>query len=227
MCRNIRRSIPFDSTQPATCRFSWLVRFPWRILWLLAGPATVLAGPEAHWAFQPVRRPPVPEVQERAWVRNPIDAFILAKLEAAGEKPAPPASAAVLLRRAHLDLIGLPPTLEDVEALTNSDRNTSGSADEHLSFDRFIDDLLARPAYGERWARHWLDLVRYADSNGYERDAAKPFVWRYRDYVIRSLNADKPLDRFIIEQIAGDELRHRDRGNDHRHRVSPAWALGR
>ena len=168
----------------------------------------MLAGPESHWAFQPVRRPPVPEVKDRSWVQNPVDAFVLAKLEAAGEKPAPSASAAVLLRRAHLDLTGLPPTPAEIEAFVQSTTRPVATAATHEdhAISLLLDDLLSRPTYGERWARHWLDLVRYADSNGYERDAAKPFVWRYRDYVIRALNDDKPLDRFITEQIAGDEL---------------------
>ncbi|HZT31753.1 MAG TPA: PSD1 and planctomycete cytochrome C domain-containing protein [Bryobacteraceae bacterium] len=148
-----------------------------------------------HWAFQPVRRPDVPEVRDRAWVRNPIDAFVLARLEARGWKPSPPAPPQVLLRRMYLDVTGLPPTLAEQEQFARDP-----------SLDRLSADLLARPAYGERWARHWLDVVRYAETNGYERDAAKPSVWRYRDYVIRALNADKPFDRFILEQLAGDEL---------------------
>ncbi|HYF37050.1 MAG TPA: PSD1 and planctomycete cytochrome C domain-containing protein [Prosthecobacter sp.] len=148
-------------------------------------------GPKEHWAFQPIRRPPVPSVNNRAWPRNPIDHFLLAKLEAKGWQPALPASSEALARRLHLDLTGLPPTL-----------------DEQRSFDleKCVSELLSSPAYGERWARHWLDVVRYADSNGYERDAEKPFVWRYRDYVIRALNEDKPFNRFALEQIAGDEV---------------------
>ena len=156
------------------------------------------AAPADHWAFQPVTRPPVPEVKDAAWCRNPIDRFILAKLEARGWRPAAEASSAALLRRTHLDLTGLPPNLADQDAFRSDSSETA--------LDAVIDKLLARPAYGERWARHWLDLARYADSNGYERDAAKPFVWRYRDYVIRAFNGDKPFDRFILEQIAGDEL---------------------
>ena len=151
-----------------------------------------------HWAFQPVRAPAVPPVKDAAWVRTPIDAFILARLEAKGWKPAPPAEPRAILRRVYLDLTGLPPTLAEQDAFL---RDPSPQA-----LDRVIDDLLARPAYGERYARHWLDLARYADTNGYERDALKPSVWRYRDYVIQSFNADKPFDRFVLEQIAGDEL---------------------
>ena len=130
-------------------------------------------------------------------MRNPIDAFVLARLEAKGREPAPPAEPSALLRRLHFDLNGLPPRPEEVQAFLED-----GSPG---ALERTVDGLLARPAYGERWGRHWLDLVRYADSNGYERDALKPFAWRYRDYVIRSFNADKPYDRFLTEQLAGDE----------------------
>jgi hypothetical protein len=149
-----------------------------------------------HWAFQPIGHPHPPAVKDTAWVRNPIDAFILAKLEAKGWRPSPAAPPRVLLRRLHLDLTGLPPTPQEQDAF-------SGSPD---ALDAVADTLLKRPTYGERWARHWLDVVRYAESSGYERDAAKPSVWRYRDYVIRALNEDKPFDRFVLEQIAGDEL---------------------
>lgn len=146
----------------------------------------VPTAPAQHWAFQPVKRPPVP----RSPHAHPIDAFLF------GQKAAPPRAAdAVLLRRAHLDLTGLPPTLD--KQYRHQDQPDLAAT---------IADLLADPGYGERWARHWLDVARYADSNGYERDAEKPFVWRYRDYVIEALNKDKPFDRFILEQIAGDEL---------------------
>ena len=151
-----------------------------------------------HWAFQPVRRPAVPSVKDTAWVRNPIDAFVRAKLEARGWAPAPPARPHKLLRRVYLDLVGIPPTLAEQDAFL---RDPSPEA-----LDRVIDALLANPHHGERWGRHWLDWVRYAETNGYERDAAKPFVWRYRDYVLRAFNDDKPYDRFVLEQLAGDEL---------------------
>ena len=152
--------------------------------------------PAEHWAFQlVVRPPPVPAVQDQDWVRNPIDAFVLAKLDAQGLKPPPAAKPMALLRGAYLDVTGLPPTIAEQEQFAREP-----------ALDRVIDDLLQRPEYGERWARHWLDVVRYADSNGYERDAEKPFVWRYRDYVIEALNRDKPFDRFVQEQLAGDEL---------------------
>ena len=154
-----------------------------------------------HWAFQPRTKPSPPVVKDPALarrVRNPIDAFIFTKLEARGWKPSPPARPYQLLRRVHLDLTGLPPNLDEQEAFLRDPTPAS--------LDRVIDDLLSRRTYGERWARHWLDLARYAETNGYERDPIKPNVWRYRDYVIRSLNQDKPFDRFAIEQIAGDEL---------------------
>ena len=154
-----------------------------------------------HWAFQPRAQPSPPALTNDAVarrVRNPIDAFVFGKLEARGRQPSPPARPHQLLRRVYLDLVGLPPNLDEQQAFLRDP--TPGS------LDRVIDDLLRRPTYGERWARHWLDLVRYADTNGYERDAIKPLVYRYRDYVIRSFNADKPFDRFAIEQLAGDEL---------------------
>lgn len=153
---------------------------------------------QRYWAYQPVHRPPVPEVKHGAWVRQPADAFILAKLEALGLEPAPPADRVALIRRVYYDLIGLPPTPEEVDAFVND-----AAPD---AYDRLVDRLLASPHYGEKWGRHWLDLVRFAETNGYERDGPKPFAWRFRDYVIRSFNADKPYDQFIKEQLAGDEL---------------------
>src|SRR5262249_43580159 len=140
------------------------------------------------------------QVKQTTWTRNPIDRFVLANLEEQGWPPAKPAESEVLLRRLFLDLTGLPPSPEERAAFLED------SAKSPNAVERWVDNLLARPAYGERWARHWLDLVRYAESNGYERDAAKPFAWRYRDYVIRTFNSDKPFDRFVVEQLAGDEL---------------------
>ena len=151
--------------------------------------------PSEHWSFQPVHRPLVPAVKDKAWVRNGIDAFVLAKLEQQGRNAPAQAAPSALLRRLHLDVTGLPPTVAEQERYAKSG-----------DLNAVMDDLLERPGYGERWARHWLDVVRYADSNGYERDAEKPFVWRYRDYVIRALNNDKPFNRFVLEQLAGDEL---------------------
>jgi Protein of unknown function (DUF1553)/Protein of unknown function (DUF1549)/Planctomycete cytochrome C len=150
-----------------------------------------------HWSLQPLVKPALPAVRRSEWVRNPIDAFVLARLEAAGLSPAPPAEPLVLLRRLHFDLTGIPPTPEEIEAFR---KNPDGAGQ------RTIDRLLTSPQHGERWARHWLDVARYADSAGYELDSTYGSAWRYRDYVIRSLNADKPLDRFLQEQIAGDEM---------------------
>ena len=174
--------------------------------WVQAGapipPQEVIpSSPADHWAFQPVQNPAPPVVRDAAWPRNAVDRFLLSGLEARGLSGARDASPAALLRRVTLDLIGLPPTPAEQQAFARLIE-----AEPATALDRVIDGLLARPEYGERWARHWLDLARYADSNGYERDAAKPLVWQYRDYVIRSLNADKPYDRFVREQLAGDEL---------------------
>jgi hypothetical protein len=151
-----------------------------------------------HWAFKPVARPAVPKVKNAAWVKNAIDAFILEKLEAKGLAPAPPASKLELVRRLYYDLTGLPPTPKEAEDFVN---DTSPKAYENL-----IDALLSSPGYGEKWARHWLDLVHFAETNSYERDGPKPHIWRFRDYVIRAFNQDKPFDRFLREQLAGDEL---------------------
>jgi hypothetical protein len=153
-----------------------------------------------HWAFQPVKNPRLPSVKNSAWARNPIDRFVLAKLEEQGLPAPTSAEPRALVRRLFLDLTGLPPTPDECAAFI-AEYARSPAAVEQLA-----DDLLARPAHGERWARHWLDLVRYADSNGYERDAAKPYAWRYRDFVIRAFNSDKAFDRFVIEQLSGDEL---------------------
>lgn len=157
-----------------------------------------LAKGRTHWAFQPVKPVLAPAVSDAAWLRTPIDAFVLARLEARQLKPAPPADRRTLLRRVYLDVIGLPPTPAEQQAFL---QDPSPDAYEHV-----VDDLLSRPQYGERWARHWLDVARYAETNGYERDGPKPHAWRYRDYVIDALNKDKPYDRFLTEQIAGDEL---------------------
>jgi hypothetical protein len=150
------------------------------------------------WSLQPVARPPVPVVIHRDWCRNPIDAFLLARLEAEHLQPAPEADRVTLIRRLEYDLTGLPPTPEEVEAFV---ADPAGDA-----YERLVDRLLESPQYGEKWGRHWLDLVRYAETNGYERDSAKPFAWRYRDYVIDAFNSDKPYDQFIREQLAGDEV---------------------
>lgn len=164
----------------------------------VASPMDVLSAGKRYWAYQPVQKPSVPVVKDRFWVRTPVDAFIRQKLEAAGLSPTSPAERAVLVRRAYFDLWGLPPTPEQVDAFV---QDSSPDA-----WPRLIDQLLASPHYGEKWGRHWLDVVRFAETNGYERDGPKPNAWRYRDYVIRSFNDDKPFDQFIREQIAGDEF---------------------
>jgi len=156
------------------------------------------ANSEEHWAFQPVERPPLPPVVRASWCRNPIDRFILARLESHDLHPALEAVPRALVRRVYLGLIGLPPAPGAIDAFL-ADQSPD-------AYDSLIDDVLANPHYGERWGRHWLDLVRYADTNGYEGDGEKPFAWKYRDYVIRALNNDKPYDRFVLEQLAGDEL---------------------
>lgn len=155
------------------------------------------------WSFQPVQRPPVPQIAGANSTTHPIDAFIDQKRSEHHVDVGQKATSRQLLRRASLDLIGLPPTLIEQDQFLN-DTNPH-------AYEQLIDRLLATQGYGERWARHWLDLVRYADSNGYERDGPKPSVWRYRDYVIESLNRDKPYDRFVLEQLAGDELSDRSR----------------
>jgi mono/diheme cytochrome c family protein len=153
----------------------------------------------AYWAFQPVRSPPIPAVRTSERVRNSIDAFLLARLQERGLTFAPEADRRTQIRRATFDLHGLPPTPQEVDAFL---KDTAPGA-----FERLIDRLLASPRYGERWGRHWLDVAGYADSEGYtQEDKVRPYAYKYRDYVIRSLNEDKPFDQFICEQIAGDEL---------------------
>ena len=152
-----------------------------------------------HWAFQPIHAPKIPKVVPKDTVANPIDSFVLKKLQASNLQPAPRADLATLLRRASFDLIGLPPSPAEVEAMLSA-------KDSERAYAKLIERLLASPHYGERWGRHWLDVVRYADSAGFEADAYFDHAWRYRDYVIRSLNDDKPFDRFIQEQLAADEL---------------------
>ncbi|MBI3880690.1 MAG: DUF1553 domain-containing protein [Verrucomicrobia bacterium] len=160
---------------------------------------TITDADRKHWAFQPVTRPTPPVLVHFApGVQNPIDLFIRSKLEAAGLHPSPPAGKAALIRRVTFDLIGLPPTPAEIDAFVN---DPSPKAYEAL-----VDRLLASQHYGERWGRHWLDLARFAETDGFEHDAIRPHSWRYRDYVIKSFNDDKPYDQFIREQIAGDEL---------------------
>ena len=156
----------------------------------------------SYWSFQRVVRPALPAVGQERWIRNAIDAFVLARLEAEGIPVSPPADRITLLRRASFDLIGLPPPPEDVTAFLNDHSPRA--------FQKVIDRLLASPQYGERWGRHWLDVARYAESEGFKLDLTRPNAWRYRDYVVEAFNRDKPYDEFIREQIAGDELRPRD-----------------
>jgi mono/diheme cytochrome c family protein len=156
------------------------------------------APPAVHWSFRKIGRPEPPAVRARAWVRNPIDQFILAKLDAEGIAPSPEAPKTVLLRRVTLDLTGLLPTTQEVEAFLEDHRPDA--------YERVVDRLLNSPHYGEKWGRYWLDLARYADSDGYEKDRARPWAWRYRQWVIDALNQDMPFDEFTIEQLAGDLL---------------------
>ncbi len=152
---------------------------------------------KTHWAYVPPKQPMLPAVKNADWVQSPIDAFVLARLEKEGLAPSPRADRARLCRRVYLDLIGLPPTPEEVDAFVNDSRPGA--------YERLVDRLLASPRYGERWARPWLDLARYADSNGYQADQYRS-VWPYRDWVIRAMNADMPFSQFTIEQVAGDLL---------------------
>jgi hypothetical protein len=158
----------------------------------------VSAADRNHWAFRVPVRPSTPSVRRNAWVENAIDAFVLARLEKEGLQPSAPAARTTLLRRVTFDLTGLPPTPDETASFLN---DTSPGA-----YARVVERLLAAPRYGERWATHWLDVVRYSESNGYEADLERPHAWHYRDYVIRSLNEDKPFDRFLAEQLAGDQL---------------------
>ncbi len=163
--------------------------------------ADTLAGTQSegtkHWAFQPPLRPALPHAEDTGWVQNPIDRFILAKLQERQLAPSPPADRVTLIRRLSLDLIGLPPSIEEVDSFI-ADK-------EEGAYQRLIDRLLSSPHYGERWGRHWLDAARYADSDGFEKDKPR-YVWFYRDWVIDALNSDLPYDQFIVEQIAGDLL---------------------
>ncbi len=150
------------------------------------------------WSFRPVANPAIPDVKEASWVKNPVDAFVLAQLEASGLRPAPAADKRTLIRRITYNLIGLPPTPEEVAAFL------ADESDE--AFNKVMERLLQSPHYGVRWGRHWLDVARYADSNGLDENLAFGLAWRYRDYVVDAFNNDKPFDRFMVEQIAGDLL---------------------
>jgi hypothetical protein len=177
-----------------------LLGTPWPDRVELAPPDAIAKAAKTHWAFQPVRRPAVTVVQSESRVKNPIDAFVLAELEKHNFAPSPPADKRTLIRRATFDLTGLPPTPDEIAAF-----EADSSPD---AFEKLIDRLLASPRYGERWARHWLDVARYADNKGYVffEDTNYPWSWAYRDYVISAFNRDLPFDRFILEQIAADQL---------------------
>ncbi len=170
---------------------------------------------ERHWAYVPPVRPTPPDVKNREWVRNPIDAFIAAAQEREGFQPAPEADRVTLIRRLSFDLTGLPPTPEEVDAFV---KDASPDA-----YEKVVDRLLASPHYGERMATYWLDLVRYADTAGYHSDNHRD-VWMYRDYVIGAFNADKPFDRFTVEQLAGDLLPNPTERAAHRVGLQPAVA---
>jgi hypothetical protein len=166
---------------------------------VLGEAAAASSDPAKHWAYQPIRTPSVPRVEPGRWAVNPIDAFIAIGHRRKGLSPAPEASRRVLIRRLSLDLLGLPPTPAEVEAFL-ADRSPD-------AYEKLVDRLLASPHYGERWGRHWLDLARWAESEGYESNHPRPHAWRYRDYVVRSLNEYKPYPQFVREQLAGDEVR--------------------
>src|SRR5215510_8949226 len=171
--------------------------------WSGDGQSTIInkQGPQSaikrHWAYVKPVRPVAPRVKNQSWVRNPIDAFILARLEKEGLSPSPEADKSTLLRRVYLDLIGLPPSVKEIDEFL-----ADNSPD---AYEKVVDRLLSSQHYGERWARPWLDLARYADSNGYEKDNLR-VAWKYRDWVINAFNKDMPFDQFTIEQIAGDML---------------------
>ena len=179
-----------------------------------AGPAAQqfdLAARASHWSYQPLAKVQPPQVKAEQWIKTPVDRFVLAKLEAAGIEPAAAADRRSLLRRVTFDLTGLPPTPAEIEAFVNDP--ASGA------YQRVVERLLASPHYGERWARHWLDLVRFAETQGHEFDFEIPAAYRYRDYLIRAFNADLPYDQFVVEHVAGDLLptprrNHQDGSNE-------------
>ena len=176
---------------------------------------SVIANADAHWAFEPIRQPALPVVKQKSWAKNPIDLFVLAKLERAGCEPAAPADSYTLLRRAYFDLLGLPPDPDSIKTFVDNP-----------DWPSLIKDLLASQHYGERYGRHWLDVARYADSSGYGRDYFFPHAARYRDYVIQSMNDDKPFTAFIKEQIAGDILYPDDKPTDNRRYATGFYTVG-
>ena len=164
----------------------------------------------SHWAWKKIVRPEVPKVKNTEWSDGEIDQFLLSKLEQADLSPAPEANRRTILRRLSFDIVGLPPTIEQ------QDRFLNDSAETSIALEKIVDELLASPHFGERWARHWLDLMRYAETLGHEFDYPLPYAWRYRDYVIRALNADVPYDQFVREHIAGDLMENPRRHPEHR-----------
>jgi hypothetical protein len=193
------------------------------VRWVETGAAFPEAAKEAkrtrdpnHWAFQPPADPPVPEIKNRkSNIENPIDRFILAKIEEAGLSPAPKADKRTLIRRVTFDLSGLPPTPEEIDAFLADDSTEA--------FARVVDRLLDSPRYGERWGRHWLDVARYADSNGLDENICHGNAWRYRDYVVAAFNSDKPFDRFVIEQLAGDLLPFANEAQQHEQLIATGF----
>ena len=173
------------------------------------------------WAFQPIADPTAPQVKDTAWAKSDIDRFVLAPLEAKQLKPAADADAVALCRRIYFDLIGLPPTPAEVEDFVRSTK--SQSSDDAVA--ALVDKLLASPHFGERWGRHWLDVARFAESSGGGRSVVFKDAWRYRDYVIDSFNSDKPFDRFIVEQLAGDLLKHETEKSEHDQLVATAYLV--
>lgn len=163
-----------------------------------AAAVTTVRARSTHWSFQPIVKPAVPKVSNSPWLRNDLDAFVLSRLEKERIAPSPEADRNTLIRRLYLDLLGLPPAPGDVDLFLND-----SSPD---AYEKLVERVLASPHYGERWGRHWLDLARYADSDGFEKDTGRPYAWRYRNWVIDALNRDLPFDQFTIEQLAGDLL---------------------
>ncbi|MGK0188814.1 MAG: hypothetical protein ACI9R3_004628 [Verrucomicrobiales bacterium] len=182
---------PPDKAEPLTAAEKELVR-----KWIASG-----ADWPKHWAYSKLEKPSVPEVSDQGWVENPIDGFVLEKLDEQSIAPSPEATPITLIRRLFYDLAGLPPTLAQVDLY-----ETALERDREAGVAKLVDDLLASPHFGERWGRHWLDIARYADSDGYEKDNHRPDAWRYRDWVIDSINDDMPIDQFTIEQFSGDLL---------------------
>ncbi|HLJ57518.1 MAG TPA: DUF1549 domain-containing protein [Chthonomonadaceae bacterium] len=195
--RQMPPGMPLSATEVESVR-GWIASgAAWSAEPPRAAPPAARAGAD-WWSLRPLARPAVPLVHDRKWVANPIDAFVLANLERRGLHPAPPADRAKLIRRVYYDMLGAQPAPEEIRAFV-ADRAPD-------AYPRLVDRVLADPRYGERWGRHWLDVARFSESQGFERDAIRDHAWPYRDYVIDSLNADKPYDRFVREQIAGDVL---------------------